>query len=75
MKISFIASLANGATAISISDDGAVRLKLDIAESELSESVKMVLFKGQTFRVTIEPCPDMIMGLKEIANDSAMPTL
>ena len=65
MKVSFIASLANGATAISISDEGAVRLKLDIAESELSESVKMVLFKGQAFRVTIEPCPDMIIGLKE----------
>ena len=65
MKVSFIASLANGSTAISISDEGAVRLKLDIAESELSESVKMVLFKGQTFRVTIEPCPDMIIGLKE----------
>ena len=65
MQVSFIASLANGATAISISDEGAVRLKLDIAESELAESVKMVLFKGQTFRVTIEPCPDMIIGLKE----------
>ena len=65
MKVSFIASLANGSTAISISDEGAVRLKLDIAESELSESVKMVLFKGQTFKVTIEPCPDTIIGLME----------
>ena len=65
MKVSFIASLANGSTAIAISDEGAVRLKLDIPESELSESVKMVLYKGQVFKVTIEPCPEQIIGLKE----------
>ena len=53
MKIEFIASLADTQSAINIGGDGATRLKLDIPESELAEAVKLVLFKGMAFKVTI----------------------
>ena len=54
MEIEFIASLADVATAISIGGDGATRVKLDIPESELAEAVKLVMLKGQAFKVKIE---------------------
>ena len=54
MKIQFIASFPSTMSAISISGDGATRLKLDMPESELAEAVKLVMFKEQAFRVTIE---------------------
>jgi len=54
MKIEFIASLPDIQSAISIGGDGATRVKLDIPESELSEAVKLVMLKGQAFKVKIE---------------------
>jgi len=54
MKIEFIASLADIQTAINIGGDGSTRVKLDIPESELAEAMKLVMFKGQAFRVSIE---------------------
>ncbi len=53
-RISFVASLAQVAAAIRISDEGAVRLQLDIPESELPSALRLVTLKGQAFRVTIE---------------------
>lgn len=53
MRISFAASVPDIMSAINISGQGAVRLKLDIPESEIAEAVKLVLLKGQAFRVTI----------------------
>ena len=55
MELSFIASLADIASAITISGEGATRVKFDIPESELSNAVKLVLLKGQAFKVSIEP--------------------
>ena len=55
MKIEFIASFPDIQSAISIGGDGATRIKLDIPESELAEAVKLVLLKGQAFKVEIEP--------------------
>ena len=54
MKIEFIASLPDIQTAIQIGGDGSTRVKLEIPESELAEAVKLVLLKGQAFRVKIE---------------------
>jgi len=55
MQIEFIATLPDSSTAISISGDGASRVKLDIPDSELANAVKLVLLKGKAFRVKIEP--------------------
>ena len=64
MKIEFIASLPDIQSAINIGGDGSTRLKLDIPESELSEAMKMVLFKGQAFKVTIESIKEQNWGGK-----------
>ncbi len=54
MEIQFIASLPDILTAITISGDGATRVKFDIPESEIANAVKLVLLKGQAFTVKIE---------------------
>ena len=54
MKVEFIASLPDILTAITISGEGATRVKFDIPESEIANAVKLVLLKGQAFRVRIE---------------------
>jgi len=54
MKIEFIASLPDILTAITISGEGATRVKFDIPESEIANAVKLVLLKGQAFKVSIE---------------------
>lgn len=54
MEIEFTASLPDIQSAINIGGDGATRIKLDIPESELAEAVKLVLLKGQAFKVKIE---------------------
>lgn len=54
MEIEFIASLPDIQSAINIGGDGSTRIKLDIPESELSQAIKLVLMKGQAFKVKIE---------------------
>lgn len=54
MIIEFMASFPDLQSAITISGDGATRVKLDIPESEIANAVKLVLLKGQAFRVKIE---------------------
>jgi len=54
MDIEFIASLPDIQSAISIGGDGATRVKFDIPESEIANAVKLVLLKGQAFKVSIE---------------------
>lgn len=54
MKIQFIASLPDILTAITISGEGATRVKFDIPESEIANAVKLVMLKGQAFLVSIE---------------------
>ncbi|GAH10431.1 unnamed protein product [marine sediment metagenome] len=40
-------------SAISIGGDGATRVKFDIPESDIAQAVKLVLLKGQAFKVNI----------------------
>ncbi len=54
MRISFLATVPDIMSAINISGQGTVRLKLDIPESEIAEAVKLVLLKNTAFRVTID---------------------
>jgi len=54
LKIEFIASLPDIMSAINISGEGAIRLKLDIPESEIANAVKMVMMKGKAFKVIID---------------------
>jgi len=58
VKLEFIASLADIASAITISGEGATRVKFDIPESEIANAVKLVMLKGQAFRVNIETIED-----------------
>ena len=58
MKLEFIASLPDIQTAITISGEGATRVKFDIPESEIANAVKLVLLKGQAFKVKIETIDD-----------------
>lgn len=54
MEIEFIASLPDILTAITISGEGATRVKFDIPESEIANAVKLVMLKGQAFKVNIK---------------------
>ncbi len=54
MKLEFIASLPDIQSAITISGEGATRVRFDIPESEIANAVKLVLLKGQAFKVKIE---------------------
>jgi hypothetical protein len=55
-KIQFIASIPNIASAVTIGGDQATRLKIDVAQSELPEVLKLISFYSEKpFRVTIEP--------------------
>jgi hypothetical protein len=52
--ITFLASLPPIQSAVSISGDGnGARLKLDIAESELPQAMKLMLLRGSCFEVTV----------------------
>lgn len=53
MRVEFTASLPNIQSALSVGGDGA-RLKLDIPETDLAQVLKLVMLKGQAFRVTID---------------------
>ena len=68
MKLEFIASLPDIMTAISISGEGATRVKFDIPESEIANAVKLVMLKGQAFRVSIETIKDEDWA--ELINDN-----
>ena len=54
MELTFIASLPDIQSAITIGGDGSTRVKFDIPESELAEAIKLVMLKGQAFKVKIE---------------------
>ena len=67
MKIEFIASLPDIQTALGISGDGSTRVKFDIPESELLEAVKLVMLKGQAFKITIETIKQEDWAVREDA--------
>ncbi len=62
MEIEFWASLPDILTAITISGEGATRVKFDIPESEIANAVKLVLLKGQAFKVKIETVNEQRLG-------------
>jgi len=53
-KIEFVASLPDIQSAITISGEGATRVKLDIPETELAKAIRLVMLKGQAFKVIID---------------------
>jgi hypothetical protein len=68
VKIVFMASLACLQSAITIGNDGATRVRLDIPESEIAEAVKLVMLKSKAFRVTLEPVENKDNGKKKWAD-------
>jgi hypothetical protein len=51
---SFYASLPDIQSAINFSGSGnGARIKLDVAENEISEVIKMVLLRGKEFKVDV----------------------
>ena len=52
-KVEFSASLPDMTTAIKISGQGAGRVSFDVPESDLAELLKVTLFRGKAFTVTI----------------------
>ena len=54
MQINFNATVPDIQGAIKISGNGAVRLQLDIPESELGDAIKIVAAQGKVLNVTME---------------------
>ncbi|MDD4804292.1 MAG: hypothetical protein PHN69_03885 [Candidatus Pacebacteria bacterium] len=55
-KITLVASLPPIQSAINLDgQEGNARIKLDIPQSELPQVIKLMLYRGQAFKVTIEP--------------------
>jgi hypothetical protein len=55
-KITMIASLPPIQSAINVDgQEGNSRIKLDVPGSELPQVVKLMLYMGQAFKLTIEP--------------------
>lgn len=52
--LTFTASIAPLQSAIKIAHDGGARIALDIPESEMPAIVRLVLYRGQRIKVTIE---------------------
>ena len=52
--LTFIASIAPLQSAITIAHDGGARVKIDIPESEMPAIVRLMLYRGQRLRVTLE---------------------
>ena len=53
-KCSFIGCIAPLQTAITIASDGGMRVKLDIAESEMGAALDLLTMRGKTLRITVE---------------------
>ena len=53
-KLTFLASIAPLQSAITIASDGGARIKIDIPESEMPAIVRLMLYRGQRLRITLE---------------------
>ncbi len=51
--IKFYATVPDIQSAIKISGNGAIRLQIDIPESELAEAIKIVMAKGKVIEVAM----------------------
>ena len=56
--LTFIASIAPLQSAITIAHDGGARVKIDIPESEMPAIVRLMLYRGQRLRITLEALDD-----------------
>jgi len=56
--LTFIASIAPLQSAIQISHDGGARVKIDIPESEMPAIVRLMLYRGQRLKITLEALDD-----------------
>jgi len=56
--LTFLASIAPLQSAITIASDGGARVKIDIPESEMPAIVRLMLYRGQRLRITIEAVED-----------------
>ena len=52
--LTFLASIAPLQSAITIASDGGARVKIDIPESEMPAIVRLMLYRGQRLRITLE---------------------
>lgn len=58
-KLEFIASLPPIQSAMSVSGNrNGMRIKLDVSEKEVPNTIKLMLFAEKSFKVTIEDLPD-----------------
>ena len=51
----FRATLPPILSAIRMAGDGGMRLMVDIPETDMPEALKLLMWKGQVLRITVEP--------------------
>jgi hypothetical protein len=56
--LTFTASIAPLQSAITIASDGGARVKIDIPESEMPAIVRLMLYRGQRLKITLEVLDD-----------------
>ena len=55
-KITMIASLPPIQSAVNLDgQEGNARIKIEVPQSELPQVIRLMLYRGQAFRLTIEP--------------------
>lgn len=54
-KVTFIATFPSISSAIKVDGAGGMRIQLDIPESEMSEAVKLLLYRQVVLSITVEP--------------------
>ena len=54
-KVSFLATFPAISSAIKVDGAGGMRIQLDIPESEMSEAVKLLLYRQSVLNITVEP--------------------
>lgn len=54
MPVSFLASIPSLQSALTIAGDGGGRLKLDVDDSQIDKLLKLLDWRGQLLRVTVE---------------------
>ena len=54
MKINFACTVPEIQSAIKISGNGAIRLQVDIPESELPEAIKLVAAQGKVIQASLQ---------------------
>jgi len=59
---SFLATLPPLLSAIRISGDGGCRIMFDIPETEMGEAIKLLMWREQVLRITVEPEQDGRQG-------------